>query len=84
MGPLGMTVSSSSRRGAWRVARGTWHVARGMESETGYKVRTRRIREKSRTHGHNALKRIPSRAWTMASSRVMASTAPLDAVSVCQ
>lgn len=33
------------------------------------------------THGHSALNLIPSLAWTMASSRVMASTAPLEAVS---
>lgn len=34
-----------------------------------------------KTHGQRALKRMPSRACTMASSRVMARTAPLDAVS---
>lgn len=34
------------------------------------------------TYGQRALNRIPSLAWTMANSRVMASTAPLDAVSV--
>lgn len=32
--------------------------------------------------GQSELNRIPSRAWTIASSRVMASTAPLEAVSV--
>ena len=34
-----------------------------------------------KTHGQSALSRMPSLAWTMASSRVMARTAPLDAVS---
>ena len=36
------------------------------------------------THGQRALKRMPSRAWTMASSRVMARTAPFEAVSAGQ
>ena len=36
------------------------------------------------TYGQRELTRMPSRAWTMASSRVMASTAPLEAVSVTE
>ena len=34
------------------------------------------------TYGQMELSRMPSRAWTMASSRVMARTAPFEAVSV--
>ena len=47
---------------------------------TGKLSAKRRCNKERRAHGLRALTRIPSRAWTMAISRVMARTAPFEAV----
>lgn len=57
------------------------HKERGADRATVVNRFPRVSRQKTcKTHGQSELKRMPSRAWIIANSRVMASTAPLDAV----